>query len=197
MAGETDSIEQKILEINWSESPGTIEELLVLIVDQLNISREEGLKIVDGLISKGELSLIVEREISSDFFGYLLSNKAVWFRISVLFSVLTLLSVFLIGETNFPYTYIRNLFGSIFVIMLPGYSLVKIFYPLKEISLSIRVILSVGLSITLVSILGLVLNYTPWGISLYPLMISLFLLVIVFSIIGAQREHIKLVMEGI
>jgi len=197
MAGETDSIEQKILEINWSESPGTIEELLVLIVDQLNISREEGLKIVDGLISKGELSLIVEREISSDFFGYLLSNKAVWFRISVLFSVLTLLSVFLIGETNFPYTYIRNLFGSIFVIMLPGYSLVKIFYPLKEISLSIRVILSVGLSITLVSILGLVLNYTPWGISLYPLIISLFLLVIVFSIIGAQREHIKLVMEGI
>ena len=36
-----------------------------------------------------------------------------------------------------------------------------------------RVALSIGLSLALVPLVGLLLNYTPWGITLTPIMISL------------------------
>ena len=36
-----------------------------------------------------------------------------------------------------------------------------------------RVALSIGLSLAVVPLLGLILNYTPWGITLTPIVVSL------------------------
>jgi uncharacterized membrane protein len=49
--------------------------------------------------------------------------------------------------------------------------------------------LSVGLSIALVPLVGLVLNYTPWGIRLDPSLMSLILLVLVLGVMGVYRKY--------
>lgn len=52
-----------------------------------------------------------------------------------------------------------------------------------------RVALSLGMSIALVPIIGLLLNYTPWGIRLTPIVLSLLALTIVFATAAIIREN--------
>lgn len=74
-----------------------------------------------------------------------------------------------INETMF-----RNIIGLPFVIFLPGYALIAALFPAKSDLDGIeRTALSFGLSIAIVPLIGLGLNYTPWGIRPFPILISL------------------------
>jgi len=71
-------------------------------------------------------------------------------------------------------TMLRNTFGLPFVLFLPGYALIAALFPAKSDLDGIeRVALSFGLSIAIVPLIGLGLNYTPWGITTLPILISL------------------------
>ena len=45
------------------------------------------------------------------------------------------------------------------------------------------------MSLALVPLVGLLLNYTPWGIRLTPITISLLALTTLLSVTGILREH--------
>jgi len=45
------------------------------------------------------------------------------------------------------------------------------------------------MSIALIMITGLLLNYTPWGIRPTPITLSLLTLTIIFAIVAANREY--------
>lgn len=69
---------------------------------------------------------------------------------------------------------VRIVLGLILILVLPGYVLVAAFFPAKkDLDWIERVALSVGLSIAVVPLLGLLLNFTPWGIRLDPIMAAL------------------------
>jgi|GEM_PF-1169656 len=73
---------------------------------------------------------------------------------------------------------IRIVLGLPFVLLFPGYVLVAALYPRKEDLDSVeRAALSFGLSIAIVPLIGLALNYSPWGIRLNPILafVSLFI----------------------
>lgn len=82
-------------------------------------------------------------------------------------------------------------FGSVFVLFIPGYVLIFALFPerkkVKGINGLERVALGVGLSIALVPLIGLILNYTPWGIRLESVSIALSLFVICLGILGLYR----------
>ena len=85
------------------------------------------------------------------------------------------------------------------VLFFPGYSLTEALYPRGEdISPLERLALSIGLSLALVPLVGLVLNYTPWGIRLTPIISSLTLLILTLMIIASWRKYLylKLLIEG-
>ena len=68
----------------------------------------------------------------------------------------------------------RNILGLPLVLFLPGYALIAALFPAKSDLDGIeRTALSFGLSIAVVPLIGLGLNYTPWGIRLLPILISL------------------------
>ncbi|MGB9927132.1 MAG: DUF1616 domain-containing protein [Methanosarcina sp.] len=68
----------------------------------------------------------------------------------------------------------RNILGLPLVLFLPGYALIAALFPAKSDLDGIeRTALSFGLSIAVVPLIGLGLNYTPWGIKLLPILISL------------------------
>lgn len=92
-------------------------------------------------------------------------------------------------------SFLRVLFGIPMVLFIPGYALIAALFPgIKDIDGIERVALSFGLSIAVVPLTGLALNYTPWGIRLDPIVISLAILTIGLCLI-AQYRRARLVPE--
>jgi len=73
----------------------------------------------------------------------------------------TTATVFTISENASLIVYARYLLGSIFVLLLPGYTFIKALFPTKELDEIERMALSIGMSLALVPITGLLLHHTP------------------------------------
>jgi uncharacterized membrane protein len=131
------------------------------------------------------------------FKSYLLSFKPYWFWLSVLLVISTAILVLVIPENKYPFIYIRQAFGIIYVLFLPGFVFVKMLYPCKvpietsseNLGKIEEVGLSFALSILFAALTGLILNYTSWGIRVVPVTISLLVLTLIFSAIGVFREY--------
>ncbi len=84
----------------------------------------------------------------------------------------------------------RIALGLVFVLFSPGYSLIAALFPRKSALSGIeRVALSFGLSIAVVPLIGLALNYTPWGIRLYPILVSLLLFIVAMVAVAWYRRQ--------
>jgi uncharacterized membrane protein len=95
----------------------------------------------------------------------------------------------LISVTSGAALYLRYVFGSALVLFLPGFALIEALYPKRELDELTRLALSIGLSLALVPLVGLVLNYTPWGIRLLPVSISIAGLTAVLLCVALKRRH--------
>ncbi len=84
----------------------------------------------------------------------------------------------------------RVVFAIPFIILLPGYCLIAALYPRRyDIDTAERLALSFGASIAVVPLLALLLNYTPWGIRLVPILLTLSGFIIAMCIIAVIRRH--------
>ena len=104
-------------------------------------------------------------------------------------AVATTLMVFLVPENMFPLVYVRYVFGSVFVLFWPGFSLIRALFASKELDGVERLALSIGLSLALVPLAGLLLNYSPWGIRTTPVTLSLLVLTLVFAVAAVMRDY--------
>jgi len=85
---------------------------------------------------------------------------------------------------------LRVILGLPFVLFFPGYTLIAALFPGRDDLDGIeRVALSFGLSIAVVPLLGLILNYTPWGIRLYPILITLLVFTTAMSVVSIYRRN--------
>lgn len=88
-----------------------------------------------------------------------------------------------------PANALRIILGLPFILFFPGYTLIAALFPRKtELSGTERAALSFGLSIVVALLIGLVMNYTPWGIELYPLLSSLTVFILATSLIAWYRR---------
>ncbi len=79
--------------------------------------------------------------------------------------------------------------GLAMVLIVPGYALIAALFPRRTDLDSIeRIALSFGLSIAVVPLIGLGLNYTPWGIRLTPVVISLAIFTVSMSVAAHLRR---------
>jgi uncharacterized membrane protein len=105
----------------------------------------------------------------------------------LLLVLLTVIFVFSPALSNSP---LRVVFGLPFVLFLPGYALIAALFPEAEDLDGIeRVALSFGLSIAVVPLIGLILNYTPFGIRLAPIAISLSIFTVALTIAAQFRRN--------
>ena len=105
--------------------------------------------------------------------------------------VINILSILLIIIIAFlPSNVLRIILGLPFVLFFPGYTLIAALFPRKaDLGGIERVALSFGLSIAVTPLIGLILNYTPWGIRLYPILVSLVLFILVASAVASYRRR--------
>ena len=106
------------------------------------------------------------------------------YALNILTAILFIIIAFL------PNNIIRIVLGLPVVLFFPGYTLLSALFPRRESLSGIeRFALSFGISMAVVPLIGLILNYTPWGIRLYPILISLFIFIFSMSVIGWYRNR--------
>ena len=88
-----------------------------------------------------------------------------------------------------PSNVLRIILGLPLVLFFPGYTLMAALFPRKEGTSNIeRVALSFGMSIAVVSLIGLILNYTQIGITLESALYSITPFILIMSIIAWVRR---------
>jgi uncharacterized membrane protein len=85
-------------------------------------------------------------------------------------------------------SFIRIALGLPLILVLPGYALIALLFPTKSGLEGIeRAALSVGMSVVIVPLIGLVLNYTSFGIREMPLLIS----ISAFTILACAAAYVR------
>jgi len=102
---------------------------------------------------------------------------------------LNLLTIILVLVIFFlPSGVVQIVLGTPFVLFFPGYALMAALFPKREgISGIARVALSFGMSLAVVPLIGLILNYTPWGIRLESILYSTASFIFITSIVAWIR----------
>ena len=85
---------------------------------------------------------------------------------------------------------VRVAFAVAFLLFSPGYSLIAALYPRSDgLDAIERLALSFGTSIAVVPLIGLALNYTPWGIRLTPILLSVDAFIVVMCAVARVRRR--------
>jgi hypothetical protein len=185
---KTSNLSEHIIQIAKNKHPKTVKQLVELVQQHHQLPQEEIIGHILNLQSQGKLIFKEDAmPAPSSLRSYLSSSHSYWYWITVTLALLTTPTALIIPEDVIPLVYVRYLLGSIFILFLPGYSLIKALFPEKEIDNIERTALSIGMSIALVPLTVLILNYTSWGITTTTVTLSLLALTTLFATIAIAR----------
>lgn len=189
MSGELEKI---VKEAANSLGNPTLPELVEKLVKDKGLKFKDASKAVYTLWKNGGIDLL-EQNPPSTLTSFALNLESLWFWALTAVVAFTMLVVFSVESS--PLLYVRYVLGGLFVLFLPGAMLIAALYPRGgELDGLERLALSIGLSLAIVPLVGLVLNYTPWGITLTPIMVSLaaFAEALAFAALVRKYRYFKL-----
>jgi len=167
---------------------GSVLELVESAAGRLGVERYEAARLLYRLKDLGYIR-ILDANPPKSLPRYFFSSHVIWFWLLASSVMATCILIYITPHTP-PFTYLRYLFGSLFVLYLPGAALIELLYPKpSDLSQLERLALSIGLSLALVPLVGLILNYTPWGIRLDPVFASLSLLTLGLAAGAVARKY--------
>jgi len=174
-----------------AENPHTVRDLFeVVSKKQPTLAEDEFIESIKELKESGTLELEPPTPKVDSYSAYLmLRDENAWFYLVVSAALATILAIYILPST-YPIVIFRWIVGSIFVLFLPGYVTVQaLFSGRRELDDIERFALSVGLSLAITPLTGLLLNYTPWGIRLDPIVLSLSIYTLSMSAIATMRKY--------
>jgi hypothetical protein len=193
-----DEVAQTIIQVMNERKPQSVQQLTALVKERLSATEEKILESILKLQSQGTIKLESQPlPASLKLATYLKTSQALWYWVTTAIATITVAIVFTVPEDFYPWSYLRNVLGIIFVLWLPGYTFIKALYPVRmpikasteNLETIERIALSLGMSIALVPMIGLLLYYTPLGLSVTPIVLSLLALTFVFATVAIAREH--------
>ena len=179
-------IEDFILKRPAGTQVATLSKLVKEVSGELDCNPDRVIAEIIRLRADGKIR-VSEQVPYAKLVEYLLSPLSLWFWEPVL---AILLSMALLFASSGLALYFRFVFGGILVLFLPGYSLVGLIYSRKEeLDYLSRMAFSFVMSLALAILVGLVLNYTPFGITLVAVALSLGALTIGLLFLTALRKY--------
>ena len=176
------------------------------ILDMLEKDKINGRDLVNKILSKYDtpekdvINLIIDMEDEekivfketdvsppNNISEYMSSLYAYWYWV---INFISLLSMLILLQQNYDLTYIKYVLGSIFSMFLPGYCLSKIIFLNEKIGAVKTIAFSIGVSISMISLIGVLINYSPFGLFQLPLTIVEFVLILILSSIAVDLEYI-------
>jgi len=121
-----------------------------------------------------------------DYLKNMYLSMTLW--ITVIVTAVTILTIYVLPDA-IPWSIVRIVVGGAFVLFIPGYALVQLLFPSREMDVIERVALSIGLSLAVVPLTGFLLNYSPWGIRLDPIVASMSALSIILALASVYRAY--------
>jgi hypothetical protein len=187
---KTSNLNQTIIQIVKDERPKTVKQLVELVHQQNPLPQQQIVDQILYLQNQGKITLKEDKSsIPSSLQSYIFYSHSYWYWIIITLALATTTMVLTVSENLIPFVYARYIIGAIFVVYLPGYSLIRALFSEKEMDNIERTALSIGMSLALVPIIVLILNYTPWGIRIAPLTLSLLALTSIFATAAIMKEH--------
>jgi hypothetical protein len=194
---KANDLTETIIKVINEKKPQSLKQLITMLKESLDLEEKVILESVLKLQAEGVINLENQALQSQSLTTYLKTREARWYWLTITVGALAAVLVFTISENVYPWFYVRNFFGVIFVLFLPGYASIKALFPVnmpaktptKDLETIQQIALSIGMSIALVSIVGLLLYYSPWGLNLAPIILSLFALTLVFATVALARKY--------
>jgi hypothetical protein len=175
-----------VLETAKSIGEPTVSELVEHLVEEKGLKVKDATRAVYNEWKSGTLELS-ETNPPSTVVSYFFNVESLWFWGVTSLVAITMLVVFTVNASSL--LYVRYVLGGVFVLFLPGFMLISALYSRnEELSGLERLALSIGFSLAIVPLVGLALNYTPWGVRLEPIMVSLALFSEVMSLVVVGRR---------
>ena len=131
---------------------------------------------------------------NTDTSGYVKRSKSNYLDL-IFVLIITILSIISVISPFLNDSFVRIIFGLLFILFLPGYALIAALFPrIGDLDGIERVALSFGLSIVISALIGFALNYTPYGIRLTPVLtfLSVFTILMVFFAFLRRRNIPKI-----
>ena len=108
----------------------------------------------------------------------------------VLIFALALAALVVASVPAFSVTIARPIIGTIAILFVPGYAFIAALFPQKTtLGNGVRLALAFGLSIVIVPLLEIALNFTPWGIRLGPTLVALVIFTLVCVVVASVRRR--------
>ena len=188
---ENQSLDEQALRYLERSGTASVQELYdALSKRDSSLTKVEMADLVQRLAEQNKVALEDIPPLTKSLPEYLrLWERNLWLYTSLVVSFATVLIIYAL-PAEFPFVALRWVLGSVFVLFIPGYVTVEALFPKgRELDSIERFALSVGLSLALVPLVGLLLNYTPWGIRLTPIVISLTILTVGLAVIALARQY--------
>ncbi|MFQ5977018.1 MAG: DUF1616 domain-containing protein [Candidatus Heimdallarchaeota archaeon] len=175
-----ETIEQFVQEVLQKDQPETIDDLVTSLQRQFEVPKSQSIEVIQAMLEEEKFAIRKpEYPAPRTLQAYVKHPYYRWDALLALGPTLAIIPIVALAE-EFPeitiLALIRAIFGLVFLLFVTGFSLTGLLFPYAEDLDEIeRVALSVGLSLVIAILVGLVLNYT-WEISLFPILISLVVL---------------------
>jgi uncharacterized membrane protein len=114
------------------------------------------------------------------------SKHTQWYWIIIIIE--TGLGILLILPEIAPLLWIRYVLGAIFILYIPGYAIVRTLYANKTLGFIEQNVLSVGLSLAVVPLIGFILDFTPWRIGLPAIFSTLIIVTTAVSTFALYQQ---------
>jgi uncharacterized membrane protein len=184
------SLDKLILKIVETKQPKNVRELVQLVQEQVEANLEDITSEIKDLQQKGLLTLEAPIILTQHFSDFLVSRKSLWFWVAICLALLAFISILFFPETGTPLSYIRYAFGFVLAVFLPGYCLTETLFPRKNSMDEIeKFTFSVGLSFAVTALVGLLLSFTPFGLTLTTSLLTLGSIVIVLALVALNRKY--------
>ncbi len=192
--GVPETVRQLVLETLHSRRFNTVRDV-VRVLEVSGIKQGVILKVIQDLAREGKVILNLPGAADDAVMApvtslkqYLGSKLAVDLWLTILLLFLGITTTFLIPNV-FPLVIVRWIFAGIFLVFIPGFAFVRSLYPFDRfIDYWERLALSIGLSIALDILVAFALNFTPWGITLFPTAAGLSLITLAAILIATYRR---------
>ena len=171
--------------------PETVGQLVALAEADGKFDEGTLIETVRGMVRDGSLKLGAPKYHIRSFLDYLFTlDVSSWFWAAMAATGIT--AVLALMPTGFfPLDVLRWGFGSLFLLFLPGYSSLQLIFPeQRDMRNSQRYVFSIPVSLAILIILGLVLNYSGAGIRLATLLESIGFVTVVFAVAAAYRLYL-------
>jgi len=125
-------ISEFIMRAVRDKPPVTVRQLAARVQQEYRLSEKKAVKQIVALQSHGSLRLEGNpNSQSATLLGYLRCERSLWYWLTISLATATTLIVFTVPDDLYPLVYARYALGSIFVLLLPGYSFIKALFPTK------------------------------------------------------------------